>query len=228
VAQGGDGVDDRALWGDRDRLAAVSASVAERVADLGVLSAGLVLGSAGAAALFAAALATDEAGRIVAAVGIYAAALPAMFLCALLYAAAFETPWRGFFRRLDHAAIWALIAATATPVAIARRGGGAEGTAAVIWAAAAAGIFLKLRYPIGRAYRSAVVFGVCGWALMFALGPGIASHRALLLILLGGVLYTVGIGFHLWRRLRFRRAIWHVFVIAGATAHYFAIVEILR
>jgi hemolysin III len=222
------GPDDRALWRDRYRASAVPTTAAERLVDLGVLAAGLLFASAGAALLLAAAIATDNAGRVIAAVGIYAAALPCMFLCALLYAAAFETPWRGFFRRLDHAAIWALIAATATPVVLARHGVGDGGIAVLIWVVAALGIFLKLRYPIGRAFPSAAIFGVSGWALLLVLGPGIVPHGALFPILLGGVLYTVGIAFHLWRRLRFHRAIWHVFVIAGAAAHYFAIVEIVR
>jgi hemolysin III len=193
-----------------------------------VLAVGLVLSGAGAAVLFGAALAAHEAGRVVAAVVVYAVALPAMFLCALLYATAFETPWRGFFRRLDHAAIFVLIAATATPFAIVRPVGGQGGVvAAVIWAAAAAGILFKLRYPIGRAYRSAAVFGLCGWTLMIALAPSLASRRALSLIVLGGVLYTAGLVFHLWRRLRFHRAIWHGFVIAGAFAHYLAVAAIV-
>lgn len=204
-------------------------SAVERTADLCVLSAGLILGAAGAAALLAAVLGAGDADRVVVGVGIYAAALPAMFLCALLYTAAFETAWRGFFRRLDHAAIFALIAATATPFALVGSGGDRGfGCAAAIWTVAAAGIFVKLRFPIGRANRSAVVFGLCGWALMFVLGPTIASRRALLLITLGGVLYTIGIGFHLWRRLRFHRMIWHIFVIAGAAAHYLAVAAILR
>jgi hemolysin III len=206
----------------------VPTSAAERTADLCVLAAGLILGAAAAAALLAAMLEAGDAARVVVAVGIYAAALPAMFLCALLYTAAFETAWRGFFRRLDHAAIFALIAATATPFALVGPGGSRGfGCAAAIWAVAAAGIFVKLRYPIGRASRSAVVFGLSGWSLMFALGPTIASRRAWLLIILGGVLYTIGIGFHLWRRLRFHRAIWHAFVIAGAAAHYLAVAVIL-
>jgi hemolysin III len=198
---------------------------AERAADFGVLSFGLILGAGAAAALFAAVLATGDAGGVVAAVGIYAAALPAMFLCALLYAVASNSPWRGFFRRLDHAAIFALIAATATPFALTRPGG--RGFAAVIWAVAATGIFVKFRYPIGRAYRSAAVFGLSGWTLMIALGPSVSSRTALLLVALGGALYTIGLCFLLWRGLRFHRAIWHVFVVAGATAHYLAVATLV-
>jgi hemolysin III len=151
-----------------------------------------------------------------------------MFLCALLYAAASETAWRSFLRRLDHAAIFGLIAATATPFALGEPvGSRGIWIAAAIWTGAAIGIFVKLRFPIGPAGRSAAVFGLIGWTLMIALGATVAPRRALLLLLLGGALYTIGIGFHLWRRLRFRRAIWHGFVIAGATAHYFAVAVIV-
>jgi hemolysin III len=228
VYQGGAGPDDGAVARDQGRAFAVPASAPERAADLCVLSVGLMLGAAGAVALFAATLAADDAGRIVAAVGVYAVVLPAMFLCALFYAAAFGTPRGGFLRRLDHAAIFALIAATATPFAVAQPvAGRGRGAAAIIWAVAAVGIFVKLRFPIGRASRSAAVYGLSAWAVMILVGPTIASRRALLLLFLGGTLYTIGIGFHLWRRLRFRRAIWHSFVIAGAIAHYFAVAAIV-
>jgi hemolysin III len=200
----------------------------ERLADLCVLLTGLILGAAGAAALFVAALAARDDSRLVVAVGVYAVILPVTFLCALFYAAALGTPWRGPFRRLDHAAIWALIAATATPIAIARPAGDhGLGVAVFIWVIAATGIFIKLRFRLAPARRSAVVFGLSAWAVMAALGPTVASRRALLLIVLGGVLYTVGTAFHLRRDLRFHRAIWHGFVIAGALAHYLAIVAIV-
>jgi hemolysin III len=161
------------------------------------------------------------------AIGLYAVALPTMFLCALLFGVAFDTPQRGFFRRLDHAAIFAMIAATATPFAVVEPAGGGLGFAVSIWVAAAIGIFVKLRYPIGRARGSAAIFGLSGWAVMLMLAPTISSRHGLLLILLGGALYTIGIGFHLWRRLRFHRAIWHLFVVFGATAHYLAVAAIV-
>lgn len=204
-----------------------SAYPAERVADLTVLALGLGLAVTGGAVLVVAAVAAQDAGRVIAAIAVYAVALPAMFLGALLFAAAFDTAWRGLFRRLDHAAICLLIAATATPFVVAPAAGSGLGFAAAIWAAAAIGVFVKLRFPIGRAFRSAVVFGLSGWALTLALAPRLASRQTLLLILLGGAFYTIGIGFHLRRRLRYHRAIWHAFVVAGAAAHYLAVASIL-
>jgi hemolysin III len=226
--QGGPGPGDDAVGRDQSRGFAAPASAAESAADLCVLSVGLMLGAAGAVALFAATLAADDAGRIVAAVGVYAAAMPVMFLCALLYAASLGTPRRDFLRRLDHAAIFAVIAATATPFALVQpvRSEG-RSVVAVIWTVAAAGIFVKLRFPIGRPYRSTAVYGLISWSVMILVGPTVASRRALLLLLLGGALYLIGIGFHMQRRLRFRRAIWHGFVIAGTIAHYFAMAAVV-
>jgi hemolysin III len=192
-----------------------------------VLALGLGLGAVGGGTLFARAIVADGADRLVAAVGIYAVALPAMFLSALLFGAARDTLRRGFLRRLDHATIFALIAATATPFVIAAPAAGGIGFVAVIWVAAAVGIFVKFRYPIGSAPRSAAIFGLSGWVLMVALAPMIALRRALFLVLLGSVLYTIGTPFYVWRRLRFHRAIWHAFVFVGAAAHFLAVAAIL-
>ncbi len=192
-----------------------------------MLAVGLLLASAGAIALLETAFAAPRAAPIVAAIAIYAAILPVMFGCALCYAAAFDTPRRGLLRRLDHAAIFAMIAATATPFAIGG-GGGGYGPAATVWLAAAAGIFVKLRYPIGRVHHSAAIYIALGWAAMVAVGPGIASRPVLSLIMLGGAFYTIGIVFFLWRRLPFHRAIWHGFVAAGAASHYLAVVALVR
>jgi hemolysin III len=227
MCQGDAAPNDCAVGRDRERAFAVLATAAERIADLSVLSVGLALGTGGGVALFAATLAAGDAGQVFA-VGIYAAALPAMFLCALLYAGAFGTPRSGFLRRLDHAAIFALIAGTATPFALAEPvGSRGRDIAMLIWTVAAVGIFIKLRFPIGRPYRSTAVYGLLSWTVMMLVGPTVSSRRAVLLLLLGGAFYTVGMGFHLRRQLRFRRAIWHGFVIAGAIAHYFAVAAIV-
>jgi hemolysin III len=201
-----------------------SSSPAERRVDLVVLAVGLLLGSVGAIALLATAFAASRAAPIVAAVAIYAATLPAMFGCALCYAAAFDTPRRGLLRRLDHAAIFAMIAGSATPFAIV---GGGYALAAMLWLAAAAGIFVKLRYPIGRVHHSAAIYIALGWAAMVAVGPAIAAPPIRNLVLLGGAFYTIGIVFFLWRRLPYRRAIWHGFVVAGAASQYLAVLALV-
>ena len=95
---------------------------------------------------------------------------------------------------------------------------------AAIWAAAAIGIVVKLRLPIGGARRSAPPYLVLGWVGAAALALSI-SHATGLRIVAGGVLYSIGVMFYLWRRLPFHGAIWHAFVLTGAACHYFAIVD---
>ncbi len=121
-----------------------------------------------------------------------------------------------------------MIAGTATPFALDRPAGSwgyVLGTA--LWAAAGIGVFVKLRFPIGPVYRSAAAYVVLGWMAMIAIGPAIASRRVLMLIVLGGIFYTIGVVFFLWRRLPFHRAIWHGFVVAGAAAHYLAVAALV-
>ncbi len=198
----------------------------ERAVDLGVLGGGVALGAGGAAGLTAAVLGTPDAGRVVAAVLLYAAALPATFLCALLLTAALGGPRRVLLRRIDHAAIFVMIAATATPFALDRLGlGWGWAATAAVWASAAIGVFVKLRFPIGPPRRSAAAYILLGWFSLLAIGPAIASRRTLILIAAGVACYLVGLVFHLWRRLPYHRAIWHVFVVLGAACHYVAVID---
>jgi hemolysin III len=193
----------------------------EQIADIRILGLGLVCGSVAAATLLAAAISRCEA-RIVVGVTVYAAGLIAMLGCSLLYRATREPRRRQFWRRIDHAAIFAMIAGSSTPFALA--GGGVHGAVAmaVLWLAAATGMMLKVTFPVGNVRHWAWVYLVLGWASLFALGPAV-SRATLTLIAAGGVLYSAGVPFLLWRRLRYRLAVWHLFVLAGAACHYLAI-----
>jgi hemolysin III len=206
--------------------AALSFRFSERTADLGVLGLGLILGSAGAVGLIAAALGAHDTEPTVAAILIYAAALPATFLCALLLTATLGDRRRVLLRRIDHAAIFVMIAATATPFALGPPSlGWSRSAAAAVWAAAGIGIFVKLRFPIGPLYRSAAAYVLLGCFSLLAIGPAIASAEAVLLIAAGVAFYLVGLTVYLARRVRYRRAIWHVFVVLGAACHYFAVID---
>jgi hemolysin III len=197
---------------------------AERWADLSVLVSGFLLGVAGAAVVLAVAFARSDT-RLILSIGIYVVGLLAMLGSSLAYHAAAGSPRRWLLRRLDHAGVFAMIAGSATPFALC-------GSAPVwgiavtlaLWAAAAVGMVVKLRSPIGRPKRSVIIYLTLGWFSVIAIGPSIPAVTALR-IAAGGILYTVGVGFYLWRRLPFHSAIWHGFVLAGATCHYWAIVD---
>jgi hemolysin III len=194
----------------------------ETIADIGLLGFGLGCAVVAAAVLLAAALARGGAALVVGA-SVYAAGLVAVFACSLLYRSATEPRRRQFFRRLDHAAIFAMIAGSATPFALARGSLPGALIAAALWAVAGFGIAFKLRHPIGSVRHSAFVYFLLGWISLFAVGPAL-SGPTVALIALGGAFYSAGIPFLVWwRRLPYRIAIWHGFVLAGAGCHYAAI-----
>jgi hemolysin III len=186
-----------------------------------VLTAGFGVALIAATGLVAAALGRG-APRITAGCVVYAAALLAMLGFALLYRSATDPERRRRLRRLDHAAIFAMIAGSATPFALAQPGPRGLAVAAVLWAAAAGGVTFKLRYSIQSLRRSALSYVLLGWAALAAVGPAI-SLRSAVLTGLGGVFYSAGVPVLLWRRRPYRLAIWHLFVLAGAACHYVAV-----
>ena len=159
--------DDRAAAGNRTlsgpAIPTFAPRHAERIADVGVLAGGLVLGIAASAALIA--LALGRGGpRLIVGVGAYVTGLLAMLGCSLLYRSAIEARRRQFYRRLDHAAIFALIAGTATPFALTHGGILGVALAMALWAVATIGIAVKLCFPIGGMGRSVMVYLLLGWA----------------------------------------------------------------
>ncbi len=194
----------------------------ERTADICVLAFGLVLGVCGATVLIGATLRWEDQSRRLIGVGAYAAGLLAMLGCSLLYRTATEPRRRQFLRRLDHAAIFAMIAGSATPLALARGGIRGMVVAAALWAVAALGIGFKLRFPIGGIRGSAIIYLLLGWISLVAIASAV-SGEILMLIAAGGAFYSIGVLCLMWRRLRYRLAIWHSFVLAGAACHYAAI-----
>ncbi len=196
---------------------------AERSADIRVLAFGLAVAIGASAGLLSAALIRGSPRAILGA-ALYVAGLLAMLGCSLLYRSARETRRRQFLRRLDHAAIFAMIAGSATPFALARGGSRGLVIAAALWLVAAFGIAFKLSFPIGGIRRSAMLYLMVGWISSFAVGPAL-SAQTVTMIAIGGIFYSAGIPFLLWRRLPYRLAIWHLFVLAGAACHYVAILD---
>jgi hemolysin III len=140
-----------------------------------------------------------------------------------------SVPWlKALLRRFDHAAIYVKIAATYTPFALVKMGGAAGiGLLAVVWAVGLFGVAAKLFWPAQLVRTSYVLYLAQGWACVAALGPLTEAlpGRALTLLIVGGVLYTVGVAFHLWSRLRYHNAIWHGFVLVASGCHFAAVVD---
>lgn len=199
----------------------------EIIADGVVHAIGICAGLIGAVIIIVVA---SHSTRIVAiaSVSIYATGLVAM----LGFSAAYNmwpvshTKW--ILRRFDHSAIYMLIAGTYTPfIAQLKISLVSGGLLTGVWLTAGFGVVLKLVLP-GRFDGMAVVlYLLLGWSGVMAYGSVIASLPSLTFWLLaaGGVLYSMGVIFHLWRSLRFQNAIWHAFVLLATVCHYAAVLE---
>jgi hemolysin III len=129
-------------------------------------------------------------------------------------------------QRIDHSAIYLLIAGTYTPFALVTlRGPWGWSLFGVVWGLALVGILLKSAF--GARHLHALSTGVylgMGWLAIVAIRPLIhaAEPGALVLLLAGGLLYTCGVVFYVWRR-KYSHAVWHLFVMAGSAAHAWAV-----
>jgi len=161
-----------------------------------------------------------------AAILVYAAGLLAMLGFSAAYNLARPSRWKEALRRCDHGAIFLMIAGTYTPfVASMADPEWRWGLMSAIWLIALAGLVIKLAFPRRLDRVSVLAYLGLGWIALAALHPLFDALTAstVLLLTVGGVLYTIGVAFHLWERLRFHNAIWHALVVVAAGCHYCAV-----
>jgi hemolysin III len=198
----------------------------EIIADAAVHALGVGLGCLGAVFLFLA-LRHSTSGEVTS-VAIYAAGLLATLGLSAAYNLWPVSPTKWLLRRFDHSAIYLLIAGTYTPfLAQLKTGLTAAGLMIGVWLTALVGAGLKLLLP-GRFDRLSIAFYLLlGWSGAIAYRPIVAAlpSSSLWLLAAGGVLYSAGVGFHLWEKLRFQNAIWHGFVLIAACCHYAAVLK---
>jgi len=167
----------------------------------------------------------------VASAGVYAAGLVAVFAVSAAYNLVDPGKVKAILRRCDHATIYVKIAATYTPFAVVKIGS-LPGAAlfAAVWGIAVVGASAKLFWPTQLVRTSYVLYLAQGWAGVMAFDwlADAVSMRVLVLLLVGGVLYTVGVVFHLWHKLRYHNAIWHTFVLIASGIHFVAIADALE
>ena len=195
-----------------------------RRADLIVHIAGLTLALFGGGLALGLAVSNGMLGKV-AAVSIYALGLIAMLAFSLAYNFA-KPNWQPFLRRLDHAGIFLMIAASYTPFTTqALTGAWSIGMTTAVWSLAVLGMAGKMFLPgLGKAIW-VVLYLALGWMVVIAIKPMIEEVPAVAMWLLaaGGVVYSVGTIFYAAKGLKFRRAIWHGHVVAAAGLHYAAI-----
>jgi hemolysin III len=167
----------------------------------------------------------------IAGLSIYGIALVTTFVCSAGYHLVVRPRVKELFRRFDHAAIFLMIAGTYTPfVLIKMDNAWGLSLLAVVWTMAAIGIAIKLLLPRLLDGLSTALYLVQGWAVLAAWEPlrSALPGSVLALLMIGGVLYTIGVVFHLWNRLPYQNAIWHGFVLSAASCHYAAVIGVLK
>ena len=201
-------------------------ALSERIADGTVHALGLLGALTGAVMLISWSAFNATAGQT-AAIAIYGATLIATFAASAFY---HLTPWesiRPLLRRFDHAAIYLKIAGTYTPLVVMIGSGFAYVILAVVWALAAIGVTLKLFFWRTPGRFGPLLYLIMGWlslGLIWSLWP-IVPLSAMILMGVGGLLYTGGVPFYATHTMKYSTAIWHGFVLA-ASACFFAAIAI--
>jgi hemolysin III len=158
----------------------------------------------------------------IAAISIYGASLIAMFLCSTLYHSITHGPSKAVLKRLDHCSIFLLIAGTYTPLLfIALKSQRSEILLAVIWVAAVVGVVIKALFIDKFKRLSLVMYLLMGWASVVVIYEvyQVLSFGGFLLLLIGGLSFSLGVPFYIAKKTPYTHAIWHLFVLLGAVCH---------
>jgi len=188
---------------------------------------GLILGIAGLFILVD--LACVFCGSLkIASCSIFGIALVLLYGSSTIYHYFKKSRFDRIFKTIDHSAIYLLIAGTYTPVALVNLRDSCGWTLfGIIWGLCLIGIVFKIFFVYRFKILSPLIYILMGWIVVTA-GNQLLTHmhaNGFLLLLIGGLSYTGGIVFYAWKRLPYHHAIWHLFVIAGSTCHYFAVMS---
>lgn len=197
----------------------------EREADKWVHLIGLGLAVVGGVFLFTSSFIAGGIGRATA-TALYAVCLISMLAASTAYNLSHVCKARPLLRRMDEAAIFLMIAGSYTPFTVLRfEGWQSIAATSAVWTLALAGVAMKLFLPILSDKLWTAVYAGFGWLAVLMIEPlvrGVGS-TGMFLLALGGLIYTAGTLFFLNPKLRFRRAVWHGFVVTAAAVHYVAI-----
>jgi hemolysin III len=186
---------------------------------------GAGLSIAGLIVLLVTAIGNGNLWHVVSA-AIYGSSLILLYLASALYHLFSSPGIKKFFQKLDHTMIYVLIAGTYTPLTlITLRGAWGWTLFGLVWGMALCGLVLELFVKKRIQWASLTLYLSMGWLMVIAIKPlvGSLATGGLILLLTGGLFYTFGIIFYVWKKLSYHHAIWHLFVMAGSSTHFFAI-----
>jgi len=200
-------------------------SIGEEIANSITHGLGIVLSLTGLVVLLISAGSSGDVSRIISSI-IFGTTLILLYTVSTLYHGIQQPNVKPIMRVLDHSAIFFLIAGSYAPFALVNlKGPWGWSLFGAIWSLALCGTFLEVFLKQRRRGISVGLYLFMGWAIVIALKQLLAavSPEGVLLLFLGGISYTGGIVFYIWRRLPYHHAVWHVFVLAGSIFHFFAV-----
>ena len=200
-------------------------SQSEEIANIVTHAVGALLGVAALAVLVTLGALKGDSWRVTA-FTVYGTTIILLYLFSTFYHAARRPRIKTIFRYLDHSAIYLLIAGTYTPFLLVKmRGAWGWSLFGTIWGLAAMGIVFNFAL-IGRSrWISTVVYIGMGWLVIVAIKPLVASIAAggITWLVAGGLSYTLGAVFYVWKKVPYNHAVWHLFVLGGSVCHFLAI-----
>lgn len=155
--------------------------------------------------------------------GIYSFSLVTLYGASTIYHFVRSAKWKNIFRIVDHAAIYIKIAGTYTPfLLLALQDSYGWELFIGMWTLAVAGIIFKFFFINRFNLLSTGIYLAMGWLAIFLIVPlyQSLSSEVFIYLLAGGICFTAGVGFYLWKKLPFGHSIWHLFVIGGSTFHF--------
>lgn len=190
---------------------------------------GFIASLVGLFALLFAAHSQGTASHMIGA-GIFGTSLIILYGTSALYHGLSESRAKEVMRVLDHVAIYFLIAGTYTPfLLIASIDAKGNGFLVLIWALSGLGIVLELFWKRAARRVSLILYLTMGWIGVFTLEPLVSTlgQTGLVLLVLGGLAYTLGVVFYVWKTLPYNHAVWHGFVLGGSALHFSCVLGFL-
>lgn len=157
---------------------------------------------------------------------IYGITMLLLYLCSTLVHSFNEGRVKDLFEIFDHSAIYLFIAGTYTPfMLLAVKGALGWSIFGTVWGMALLGCAFKAFFAKRFLFMSTIFYVLMGWLIVLAWGPLTTSIATggIILLVAGGIMYTLGTVFYVWRGFPFHHAVWHIFVLAGSVLHFFAV-----
>jgi hemolysin III len=190
---------------------------------------GIVLMLAGIPWLAVKAASDGDPWRLLSGIVFGASAL-LLFSSSVVYHAASDPAAKAKLRKLDHSAIYVLIAGSYTPIALgALRGSWGWTLLGLVWALALAGVLAKTVFGFRSQLASTLLYLAMGWIGVIAAQPlmtALTGHEKAWLVA-GGLAYTLGVPFYIWKSRRYTHAVWHLFVLAGVACHFVVVLSVM-